>query len=164
MGKNQKTKASHRHGAGCFSPCIAAAFFAPQCKYPEALMQKFTLPPSLIHSLPPSTPPPPPSQSVPLSVRQPRTLSFSALWMLSVLTFSLAECASSPPRSSSSFLPSLLSLPLLPCQLLSSVSSRSAGLAVTLDFKAPLHSSVTHQLQRKREGWRRKGGGSPALR
>lgn len=54
--------------------------------------------------------------------------------------------------------PSLPSSPSPPCHLLSDVASRSTGPAVTLDFKAPLHSSVTHQKERaiqrraKREG------------
>lgn len=57
-----------------------------------------------------------------------------------------------PPSSLPSF------LPFSPCHLLSDVASRSTGLAVTLDFKAPPHSSVSHQKERaiqqrsKREG------------
>lgn len=73
------------------------------------------------------------------------------------LTFSLVECTpllrvfSLPP-----FLPfsPLRSRP----RLLSGISSRLTSLAVTLDFKELLHSSVTHQAERaiqrraKREG------------
>lgn len=42
------------------------------------------------------------------------------------------------------FLPSFLS-PFSLCRLLSGISSRLTSLAVTLDFKGLLHSSVTHQ-------------------
>lgn len=76
------------------------------------------------------------------------------------------------PLSSSSSLPSFLPFP--PCHLLSDVASRSTGLAVTLDFKAPLHSSVTHQKERaiqqcaKREGgyaeWVYKKGGNKCMK
>lgn len=55
------------------------------------------------------------------------------------------------------------SLPFPPCHLLFDAASRSTGLAMTLDFKAPLHSSVTHQKKRaiqwraKREGGYKEG-------
>lgn len=72
------------------------------------------------------------------------------------LTFSLGEYtpASCPVPL---FLPSFLS-PFSLCRLLSGISSRLTSLAVTLDFKELLHSSVTHQRERaiqrraKREG------------
>lgn len=61
-----------------------------------------------------------------------------------------------PPLPLFSSLPSRS--PLALCHLLSGISSRLTGLAVTLDFKELLHSSVTHQKERaiqrcaKREG------------
>lgn len=63
---------------------------------------------------------------------------------------------SPPPLPLFSSLPS--HSPLALCHLLSGISSRLTGLAVTLDFKELLHSSVTHQKERaiqrcaKREG------------
>lgn len=74
------------------------------------------------------------------------------------LTFSLVECTPSlPVPSFASSLPSFFPLLSL-CRLLSGVSSRLTSLAVTLDFKELLHSSVTHRRERaiqrraKREG------------
>lgn len=65
-------------------------------------------------------------------------------------------CLFFPPLPLFSSLPSRS--PLALCHLLSGISSRLTGLAVTLDFKELLHSSVTHQKERaiqrcaKREG------------
>lgn len=132
--------------------CCLFACPAPQCKKPEALMQIFQLslypPLSLSLALPLYPPPFQPSQSAFLSPPAAHS-AFGFMDALRILKFSLAECTSPIPAPLLLFLPPLLSLRLLPCHLLSGISSRLAGLAVTLDFKAPLHSSVTHQLERE---------------
>lgn len=111
--KKKKKKTSHHHGAGCFSPRVAAAFL--HVERHNANAQEHSCKNSLSHFPSPSLPlsnSSSLSQSVNQSFfhRQPRTFSFSALWMLSVLTFSLAECASPTPLPS----PLLLFLPPLP--------------------------------------------------
>lgn len=100
----------------------------PQCKYPKALMQKLRAC-SLSHSF------------------VPHAFSLSpslTLWMFTLWRFPLVECTPAPLF----LLPSFLS-PFPLCHLLSSIASHLTSLAVTLDFKALLHSSVTH----KREGY-----------
>lgn len=87
----------------------------------------------------------------------PHTCSLRPLQTLWCSLFPPHMCLFPPPP-----LPLFSSLPsrspLALCHLLSGISSRLTGLAVTLDFKELLHSSVTHQKERaiqrcaKREG------------
>lgn len=90
------------------------------------------------------------TQSLALSLSHsflPHTFSLSpslTLWMFTLWRFPLVECT----PALLFLLPSFLS-PFPLCHLLSSIASHLTRLAVTLDFKALLHSSVTH----KREGY-----------
>lgn len=101
----------------------------------------------------------PRSLSHSLSATHIQPLSLTDFMDVHCLTFSLIEYT---PHSCLvfiffPFLPSFLS-PFPLCRLLSGISSRLTSLAVTLDFKELLHSSVTHQRERsiqrcaKREG------------
>lgn len=101
----------------------------------------------------------PRSLSHSLSATRIQPLSLTDFMDVHCLTFSLIEYT---PHSCLvfiffPFLPSFLS-PFPLCRLLSGISSRLTSLAVTLDFKELLHSSVTHQRERaiqrcaKREG------------
>lgn len=104
---------------------------APQCKYSEALMRKYR------------------PLSLSLSATHIQPPSLTDFMDVRCLTFSPVEPLSPPlPCFIRSFLPSFLTPFPPPCRLLSGVPSRLAGLAVTLDFKERLHSSVTHQRAR----------------